>query len=270
VGHCQQIPECLSLTGSPALPCFNWTFAMTDTPITPISPVETRLRGDGVRIVYDQLKTEILTLALAPGQHLDETNLANRFKMSRSPIREAIIRLAGEGLLVTLSNRATQVAPLDLLGFPKYIEALDLLQRANTRLAAAHRSDSDIAAIRLRMAEFEAAVRRNDYLEMSEANLRFHVAIAEAGRNPYLTREYERLLSEGRRMLHLHFDYLSRSQDEFLLTDEHPRILQAIIDRDVERADDLAHDHTRQFRDRFLQYMRQNSASEMRLARSLS
>ena len=96
------------------------------------------------------------------------------------------------------------------------------------------------------------------------------LAIAEAGRNPYLTREYERLLSEGRRMLHLHFDYLSRSRDEFLLTDEHPRILQAIIDRDVERADDLAHDHTRQFRDRFLQYMRQNSASEMRLARSLS
>lgn len=243
---------------------------MTDKTAAKTTPTETRLRGDGVRIVYDKLKTEILTLTLAPGQHLDETNLANRFKMSRSPIREAIIRLAGEGLLITLSNRATQVAPLDLLGFPKYIEALDLVQRANTRLAAIHRNEADLDAIRKRMADFEIAVRRNDYLEMSETNLRFHVAVAEAGRNPYLTREYERLLSEGRRMLHLHFDYLSRSQDEFLLTDEHEQILQAIIDRDVERADDLAHEHTRQFRDRFLQYMRQNSAAEMRLARSLS
>lgn len=228
-----------------------------------------RLRGDGVRIVYERLKAEILTLELAPGQHLDETDLAARFQMSRSPIREAIIRLAGEGLLVTLSNRSTHVAPLDLVNFPKYIEALDLLQRANTRLAAHHRSEADIKAIRRHMVAFEVAVKHNDYLEMSDTNLKFHVAIATAGQNPYLTAQYERLLSEGRRMLHLHFDDLARSQDQFLLTDEHPQILKAIIDRDVEMADELAHAHTRQFRDRFLRYMASNQTAEIRLSRSL-
>lgn len=229
-----------------------------------------RLKGDGARIVYERLKAEILTLDLAPGQSLDETDLASRFQMSRSPIREAIIRLAAEGLLVTLSNRSTQVAPLDLVAFPKYIEALDLLQRANTRLAAHHRNDADIAVIRRQMMAFEVAVKHNDYLEMSQTNLLFHVAVARAGRNPYLTAQYERLLSEGRRMLHLHFDYLARSQDEFLLTDEHDQILQAIVDRDADRADDLAHAHTRQFRDRFLHYMANNRAAEMSLSKSLS
>lgn len=229
----------------------------------------TRLKGDGARIVYERLKAEILTLDLAPGQHLDETDLAARFRMSRSPIREAIIRLAAEGLLVTLSNRSTQVAPLDLVAFPKYIEALDLLQRANTRLAAHYRTDADITAIRREMMAFEVAVKHNDYLEMSQTNLQFHVAVARAGRNPYLTAQYERLLGEGRRMLHLHFDYLARSQDEFLLTDEHDQILQAIIDRDAERADDLAHAHTRQFRDRFMHYMASNRAADMKLSKSL-
>ena len=232
-------------------------------------PSATRVRGDGVRIVYDRLKAEILSLELPPGQHLDETALATRFEMSRSPIREAMIRLAGEGLLVTLSNRSTQVAPLDLATFPRYIEALDLLQRANTRLAALNRRDADIAEIRRTMLAFEAAVARNDYLDMSETNLNFHVSVAKAGGNPYLTAQYERLLGEGRRMLHLHFDYLSRSQDEFLLTDEHGQILQAIIDRDADRADDLAHNHTRQFRDRFLHYMQHNQTGDMRLAKSL-
>lgn len=64
--------------------------------------------------VYDTLRSEILALALQPGQLLDETTLAERFDMSRSPVREALIRLAGEELVVTLSNRSTIVAPIDM------------------------------------------------------------------------------------------------------------------------------------------------------------
>ncbi|TIQ54284.1 MAG: GntR family transcriptional regulator, partial [Mesorhizobium sp.] len=83
------------------------------------------------------LRNEILSLTLQPGQLLDETTLAERFDMSRSPVREALIRLSGEDLVVTLSNRSTIVAPIEVATFPKYVEALDLAQRVNTRLAAA-------------------------------------------------------------------------------------------------------------------------------------
>ena len=225
-----------------------------------------RAKGTGARFAYETIRDEILTLALEPGQLLDETTLAERFGMSRSPVREALIRLAGEELVVTLANRSTIVAPIDITSFPKYVEALDIAQRMNTRLAAEFRGDADLKAIAKRQKEFEAAVKSGKYLAMSEANKQFHMAIALAGRNRYLAGFYERLLDQGRRMLHLHFDYLERTHDGTLLTDEHDQMLEAIRDRDVERADRLAHDHTRQFRDNFIQFLRENNARAVDLA----
>ena len=222
-----------------------------------------RAKGSSVREVCETLRNEILTLELDPGAPLDETSLAARFNLSRSPIREALIRLAGEGLVVTLANRSTLVAPLDLSSFPKYIEALDLLQRVNTRLAAQLRTETDIKSIRDSQNMFKNAVRCGAYLDMSQTNRAFHMAIATAGKNPHLADHYGRLLNEGRRMLHLHFDYLQSSLEEDLLTDEHDEMIQAIVEQDVDKADQLAHAHTRQFRQRFFDYMAQNFAASM-------
>lgn len=224
-----------------------------------------RARGTGWKSVYDTLRSEILALTLAPGQLLDETTLAERFDMSRSPVREALIRLAGEELVVTLSNRSTIVAPIEVASFPKYVEALDIAQRMNTRLAAALRTEADLKVIAKRQKEFEAAVRSENHLAMSEANKRFHMAIAEAGKNPYLASFYERLLGQGQRMLHLHFEYLERTHEGYLLTDEHNLMLEAIRDRNVERADALAHAHTRQFQENFINFMRENYMTDVSL-----
>ncbi|WP_050577639.1 MULTISPECIES: GntR family transcriptional regulator [Sinorhizobium] len=221
-----------------------------------------RIRGTGWKSVYDTLRAEILGLRLQPGQLLDETTLAERFDMSRSPVREALIRLAGEGLVVTLSNRSTIVAPIEIGTFPKYVEALDIAQRMNTRLAATLRTDADLKIIAKRQKEFEAAVKTGVHLSMSEANKRFHMAIADAGKNPFLASFYERLLGQGQRMLHLHFEYLERTHEGYLLTDEHNLMLEAIRNRDVERADELAHAHTRQFQDNFINFMRENYTTE--------
>lgn len=224
-----------------------------------------RAKGTGAKFAYETIRDEILALTLEPGQLLDETTLAERFGMSRSPVREALIRLAGEALVVTLANRSSIVAPIDVQSFPKYVEALDIAQRMNTRLAAEFRTEADLVAIARQQKAFEASVASGDYLAMSEANKQFHMAIAAAGRNPYMAGFYERLLDQGRRMLHLHFDYLDRTRDGYLLTDEHAEMLEAIRARDVERADALAHAHTRQFRDNFLRYMTENHSRAMSL-----
>jgi DNA-binding GntR family transcriptional regulator len=225
-----------------------------------------RTRGSSRKNVYETLRNEILTMALAPGQLLDETTLAERFNMSRSPIREALIRLAGDELVVTLPNRSTIVAPIEIATFPKYVEALDIAQRMNTRLAAALRTEADLKTITRRQKEFEASVETGNHLQMSEANKKFHMAIANAGRNSYLASFYERLLNQGQRMLHLHFEYLERTHDGYLLTDEHQLMLDAIKAKDVDRADELAHSHTRQFQDNFINFMRENYATEVSLA----
>ncbi|MQB40586.1 GntR family transcriptional regulator [Rhizobium sp. ICMP 5592] len=224
-----------------------------------------RARGTGWKSVYDTLRNEILALTLQPGQLLDETTLAERFDMSRSPVREALIRLAGEDLVVTLSNRSTIVAPIEVATFPKYVEALDIAQRMNTRLAAALRTDADLKAITRRQKEFEAAVRTGNHLQMSEANKQFHMAIADAGKNPYLASFYERLLNQGQRMLHLHFEYLERTHEGYLLTDEHQLMLDAIKAKNVDLADELAHAHTRQFQDNFINFMRENYTTDVTL-----
>lgn len=228
--------------------------------MTKVETEPRRAKGTGWKFAYETLRDEILALTLEPGRLLDETTLAERFNMSRSPVREALIRLAGDELVVTLSNRSTIVAPIDVVSFPKYVEALDIAQRMNTRLAAELRSDADLEAIARRQGEFEAAVRGGSHLAMSGANKAFHMAIAEAGRNPFLAGFYDRLLDQGRRMLHLHFDYLERTPEGYLLTDEHAQMLDAIRDRDVARADRLAHAHTRQFRDNFLDFLKESHA----------
>ena len=212
-------------------------------------------KGGGAKFVYQELRKEILSLELEPGQPLDETSLANRFAMSRSPIREALVRLSADGLVEMLSNRSTLVAPIDLANFPRYVEALDFLQRINTRLAAKFRTDHDIEGMTSEAVAFDDACKDGNYLKMSATNRDFHMAVAKAGRNTYLGRAYGQLLDEGRRILHMHFEFIQSSESDHLLTSEHFEITKAIQDQDVELADRLAHAHTRQFHDRFMNFM---------------
>src|SRR5690606_17611777 len=144
-----------------------------------------RRRGSGVKLVYDVLRDEILDLVLPPGSPIDEVQLAERFGMSRTPIREALVRLAGEGLVETLPNRSTMVSNIDFVNLHTFFDAMTLMYRVTTRLAAEHRRPEDLAAIRARQAEFAAAVAAQDALAMISTNRELHAAIAEAGRNPY-------------------------------------------------------------------------------------
>ena len=230
-----------------------------------IEAVEKMEKGSGWRTVYESLRRDILSLELRPGQLLDETSLADRFNLSRSPVREALIRLSGDDLVTILPNRSTIVSPLEISSIPKYVEALDLAQRINTRLAAQLRTAGDLDRMEQRQREFVVAVKSGDHLAMSEANKQFHMAIAIAGQNPFFIDFYERLLDQGRHMLHMHFEFLVRTHEGYLLTDEHDEMLAAIAARNVERADVLAHAHTRQFQENFFQFMRENYTGVVKL-----
>ena len=213
-----------------------------------------RKRGSGVRLAYDILRDEILSLELAPGSNVDEARLAERFGMSRTPIREALVRLAGEGLIETLPNRSTVVSPLDILNLAPFFDALVLMYRVTTRLAAQRHRAADLLVIHARQAEFAAAVRAQDALAMIAANASFHLAVAEAGRNPYFTGLFQRLLDEGRRILRLYY----RSYDDQLpqrFVDEHEDIIAAVTSRDADEADRLARAHGEQIVDQVRRFM---------------
>jgi len=216
------------------------------------TPIKKQARGEGAKYAYDQLRREILTLELSPGLPLDETSLSQRFQMSRSPIREALVRLSADGLAVILSNRSTLVAPINVAEFPRYVDALDFLQRINTRLAAKNRSEVDLVEITARAKEFETARLAGDVLGMSATNRDFHLAIADAGKNTFLTKPYGALLDEGRRFLHLSLKHVLTMPEEAFHDRDHQEMILAIRNRDVHNADRLAHEHTKTFHDRFV------------------
>ncbi|MBN9459117.1 MAG: GntR family transcriptional regulator [Bosea sp.] len=204
-----------------------------------------RKRGSGVKLVYEMLRAEILSLALSPGSPIDEVQLAERFGMSRTPIREALVRLASEGLVETLPNRSTLVANIDVLNLNPFFDAITLMYRVTTRLAAQHHRPEDLEVIRARQAEFAAAVRAQDALAMIATNRQFHAAIAEAGRNPYYCGLFVRLLDDGRRLLRLYYQsFDDRLPEEYV--HEHEEMIDAIASGDVARADALARAHADQ------------------------
>ena len=204
-----------------------------------------RKRGSGVKVVYEMLRDEILDLRLPPGAPIDEAQLAERFGMSRTPIREALVRLAGEGLVETLPNRSSMVANIDVLNLHTFYDAITLMYRVTTRLAAQHHRPADLVTIRAHQADYAAAVAAQDALAMIAINRDLHAAIAEAGRNPYYTALTLRLLDEGRRILRLYYQsFDDRLPQEYV--DEHAAMIAAIAARDIDLCDRIASAHANQ------------------------
>ncbi|MFC5696020.1 GntR family transcriptional regulator [Pseudomonas sp. GCM10022186] len=219
---------------------------------------QNNVRRHGGRYIYEELRKQILTLQLRPGVQLDEVSLAAQFGVSRSPVRDALARLISEGLVTILPNRTTLVTPFEIEEFPNYIAALDLTQRAVTRLAAVNRTDDDLKRIRQANAAYIKALDGGNFQAMSELNKGFHLEIARAGRNPYLTSYYEKLLGEGQRLLHLHFDFIVSSAKFGRPDGDHDEIIEAITRQEADAAERASHEHTILFRDRFLEFMKQN------------
>lgn len=223
-------------------------------------------QGGRAALVHDTLQREILTLALAPGAALDETQLARRFSSSRSPVREALSRLAAQNLVIMLANRTTLVAPLQLSDFPRYIEALDLSQRVCTRLAAERRTAPQLAAMRDAAAAFDRALLPHDHLVMLAANKAFHMAVAAAAQNRFLATQYDALLDEGRRLMRLYFLHLDDADYPNPLAEDHHVMVEAIAARDADEAERVARIHTAGFRDRLLSFLGRNGTSDVNIA----
>lgn len=234
---------------------------MTDTDA---NPQNERKRGSGVKLVYDILRDEILDLVLLPGRLIDEVQLAERFKMSRTPIREALVRLAGDGLIDTLPNRSTMVSNIDFLNMHTYFDALTLMYRVTTRLAAQHHRPDDLERIRDDQTAFTAAVNAQNALSMIATNAAFHLSIAEAGRNPYFTALFKRLLDEGRRILRLYYQsYEDRLPQRFVV--EHEEMIAAIANHDLDLSERLAREHAEQIVDQVKKLLVRNERLEIDL-----
>jgi DNA-binding GntR family transcriptional regulator len=229
-----------------------------------------RPKGTGTQRVYTQIRDDIIGLRLPPGTDVEEASLEQRFGVSRTPVREALIRLASEGLIVLLPNRGARVTQIDISDLPQIFEALELCQRATIRWAAVRRSSDDVANMREINNLFLEAAKNGDSNRMGEANKEFHSVIGRACGNRYFESLYSSLLAVSLRLARTAFAYapqVGEPYEEYYLevVRQHEAMISAIEVKDVETADKLARVHTDLFRDRINRYLRNNLASTIAL-----
>jgi DNA-binding GntR family transcriptional regulator len=137
---------------------------------------------------YEQILLDIILGALGPGERLDEQALVKRYDSGLAGVRDALGRLALEGLVVRRPRFGTTVAPLDIIEVRQAFDVRALIEPECAALAAAHRTTEDVGALRRAFDGAQRAIARRDYRALVAMDQRFHAAIARACRNPTLAR----------------------------------------------------------------------------------
>jgi DNA-binding GntR family transcriptional regulator len=138
--------------------------------------------------VYEQILLDIILGELPPASRLDETILTRRYEAGLAGVRDALGRLALEGLVVRRARSGTTVAPLDIIEVRQAFEARALIEPHCAALAAAHATPDDVGELVKAFEGAEDAVRRRDRRALVAMDQHFHLAIAHASRNATLAR----------------------------------------------------------------------------------
>lgn len=191
---------------------------------------------------FVDLAQRILAMELAPGTALDEAPLAAAYGISRTPLREVLQRLAGEGYVELTGNRGAQVAAMDVARLRVFFQTAPMVYANVGRLAAENRTDAQVSSLRDAQAEFLAATADGSAHDAALANHRFHAITVDMAANPYLAAAMGRLLIDHTRLGHL-FYRPSTAEDHALIETagaQHDSLIDAIARRDGARAADLS------------------------------
>ena len=139
-------------------------------------------------LAYAAIREAILTSRLAPGLPITESYLARELKMSKTPIREALQRLASEDLVVLDPFRGASVRPVSPQLVTDLYEIRELLEPLAVRQAAPHLSEDAFSRLRAAVAEGTRALAQFDVPEMGRTNWVFHAVLIEHASNPQLKR----------------------------------------------------------------------------------
>ncbi|MEL6478999.1 MAG: GntR family transcriptional regulator, partial [Pseudomonadota bacterium] len=158
------------------------------------------MTGTGKQACLHDLRHRILAMEVPPGSDLDEADLSARYEISRTPLREVLQRLAGEGFVILAANRGAKVASMDLGTLRTFFQTAPLIYSSVARMAAENRTKAQIDELKAVQAAFAAAVAGSDASGMALNNHRFHEIIGEMAANPYLTPSLKRLLIDHTRL----------------------------------------------------------------------
>ncbi len=195
------------------------------------------------------LRERIVNLHYEPGEPLNEKKLADEFQVSRTPVREALIRLSGENLVTIVAHSGARVSDINLRDFQEWIELREILERGVGRLAALNITEEQIRDLE-HLSKSVRQVKKENVSELIDYDMQFHKLIREASRNRYLD-EYLSVVQNQ----FFRIQRLISHKPQLLLTDL-PQYIQALKGRDADHMGQLMVDHVEHFVDSVRRYFK--------------
>jgi DNA-binding GntR family transcriptional regulator len=179
--------------------------------------------------LYEAIKNAIIRCELAPGEPISESDLAERFEVSKTPVREALTSLQQYNFVDYTTNRGFTVSTITIKDVQEIYEARIFYETGLFRLALPNITNVDLQNLeRLNEVAYnqDAPESIDQYLQ---TNIDFHMCIASAGRNNRLSRHYQVVLEESQRLM-----YMDLKHNNVLITwhNNHERIISAIRKQD--------------------------------------
>jgi DNA-binding GntR family transcriptional regulator len=192
---------------------------------------------------YQLIKEKIITLELEPLSVIDEQALMEDLDLGRTPIREALHRLAAEGLVIIAPRRGMFVADISITDLQKIFEVRMLLEGFCARLAAQRATEAQIAEMESAIAKLRSVPNGNPEVLM-DIDERLHELMYEAAQNEFLADSLHRLHALSLRLWHLVLDRLDNVQKAI---EQHEKIVLALKQRDEAGAEALVQEHIAEF-----------------------
>ncbi|MFC7376221.1 MULTISPECIES: GntR family transcriptional regulator [unclassified Brachybacterium] len=199
------------------------------------------------QIAYYRIRDLLVTLALPPGSGLDESELRDRLQLGRTPVREAVRRLADEGLVTVYARRGMVVAPVEVRDLKHVSEVRVDLEGLGARLAAERADVEDRRLAAELLAEIEQArhaQQAQTIRALIRTDQRVHHCVHRATRNRYLQDTLGTYLTLSLRLWFLGLERVQRLDEA---VDEHVDVLTAVIEGDADRAEQAARAHVTGF-----------------------
>lgn len=192
-------------------------------------------------VIAQTIRDGIIKGTFRPGQHITEPDLAERFGISRTPIREAFRQLESEGFLETTPRKGTVVAPVTERDVHEFYEIKSLLEGYAASKAAARIGADELAAMEAANERLVAAHRAGDLKTMVAEHNEFHAIFVRASGNERLAQLIESLVLRFQRFRVLLS--LSGAIEDF--AGEHRQIIEAFREADAARAERLVRGNAR-------------------------
>jgi len=208
---------------------------------------------------YSLIREMIVTLQLSPGKKIEEGFLEQRLSIGRTPVREALQRLAMEGLLAQTPGRGLIVRPVSIDDVKNIFEAMTALEQIVVQLATQRIRKEEIELLAQISRDHQKAMKKKDFLAVTMFNKAFHRGYCTATGNSFLIGALDSLSHQTERLAYLTHtrEALPEGVEDYntLAIQDHELLLECFIKADSERAVEIIAAHCRRFFLRVCHYM---------------